>query len=507
MSSIPLPALSIKPQEQPDTLTNLSNLLHVKSQLQGQQLQGLQTQEAQINLDNARKQQLEDKTIRDSYRKNAGDLEATIKDAAATGNVSPGTLTKLQETHLKIQTDLATKDEKTLKNALDSGNLFAGALDAVKQVPLENRQQAVQAQLQRLSSQGVDVSSVLKTVQSLPDLSDDTLNGVESSLLGHNKAVEQEMKRREVVATESKNKREADEFAAKMPGGAMQPVDQKELSAYLANPKLDSGISKDAATFAAWKAKQAPLANFNLQMQAGGGLSKEALDQQAENYYNTGKLPPGGRGAAGIAQNRAIMNRAAELHSGQSLAESSAEYAANKESLKKLQTNFDNVSAFENTAIKNLDQVARAGANIPDLSARFANVPVRMLSEKLVGTPEMARFKTALLTAQTEAAKVLSSANASGVLSDSARHETQEILDGNLSFPAMMASINQLKTDFGNRHQSYADQIADIKGRIGGKANPSGPSRPAGATHTGVGSADKKKHWLDASGKDLGLAE
>jgi hypothetical protein len=34
-----------------------------------------------------------------------------------------------------------------------------------------------------------------------------------------------------------------------------------------------------------------------------------------------------------------------------------------------------------------------------------------------------------------------------------------------------------------------------------------GPAQPKGATHTGVGSADKKKHWLDAQGNDLGLAE
>lgn len=200
---IPLPALSIHPPEQQDLLGQYGKIMQLKSLMGGQQLQGLQTQEAQINLENARQQQLENKTLRDSYRNNGGDLEQTIKDAAASGNVSPGTLTKLQETQLKIQTDLATKDEKVLKNALDSGNLFAGALDAVKQVPIENRQQAVKTQLARLASQGVDVSSVAKTVQGLPDLSDDTLDGVEASLLGHNKAVEQEMKRREVTAQET----------------------------------------------------------------------------------------------------------------------------------------------------------------------------------------------------------------------------------------------------------------------------------------------------------------
>jgi hypothetical protein len=32
-------------------------------------------------------------------------------------------------------------------------------------------------------------------------------------------------------------------------------------------------------------------------------------------------------------------------------------------------------------------------------------------------------------------------------------------------------------------------------------------AQPTGATHTGRGSVDKKLHWLDAQGKDLGLAE
>jgi hypothetical protein len=41
----------------------------------------------------------------------------------------------------------------------------------------------------------------------------------------------------------------------------------------------------------------------------------------------------------------------------------------------------------------------------------------------------------------------------------------------------------------------------------GGQSHSGAPSKPPNATHTGVGSVDKKKHWLDAQGKDLGLAE
>lgn len=264
---------------------------------------------------------------------------------------------------------------------------------------------------------------------------------------------------------------------------ANQSPDKLELASFLKNPP--KGYGATPVEFLRYQKSIAPNLNFNLSANTGNGgapadvakrfgMNQEAFDQAAERYNSTGTLPPVGRGTSGPALQRALMNRAGELHPGETLAANSAEYKANEGSLKKLQTNFDQVNAFENTALKNLDQVAITGAKVPDLSARFANVPVRMISSQMIGTPEMAQFKTALLTAQTEAAKVLGSANASGVLSDSARHEAQEVLDGNLPYPAMMATINQLKTDFGNRHQSYQDQIGDIQKRLRGGGGGSG---------------------------------
>lgn len=237
---------------------------------------------------------------------------------------------------------------------------------------------------------------------------------------------------------------------------------------YINDPNIDKGVKKNRATFISWKAKQNPMAVI-----AGNMLPQgNALDQQAELYSQTHEIPSGlSRSPGTIA---AIINRAAQLHPDQNLAGNQAEYAAGKESLKALQKTFNQVTAFENTAIKNLDQVAEAGKKIPQLTTQFANTPVRSINSKVLGTPEMARFRTALLTAQTEAAKVLSSANATGVLSDQARREAEDVLNGNLPYPAMLASIEQLKTDFANRHQSYQMQIADIQRQLskGGGSAP-----------------------------------
>lgn len=475
MSSIALPALGLRPVEQPNLLGEAGQAVQLGNLLQARQFQQ-QNQPLQIQAQQQENQQrevaLKDQAaqtaaMKDWDGKNLQDLPGLLLKHGGSATAVFGMKKQL----LDQQEQLTKLDTDTLANQAKKNDYLLGSLQAATSGPDEGLSDRVNAAALDAVKKGYLDQQHAQGIQQLtqqiqdPKALRDQLGTMEKSFMGQQEQFTQEQKKRETAASELKAQTDADRLAFEKQGG--MSVDKQELNSYLKN-----NPGKTPQDFAAWKAKQAPLANFNLQMSAGGGLTKEALDQQAENYYSTGKLPPGGRGAAGVAQNRAIMNRAAELHSGQSLAEGSAEYAANKESLKKLQTNFDNVSAFESTAIKNLDQVAQAGAKIPDLGARFANVPVRMISEKMIGTPEMARFKTALLTAQTEAAKVLSSANASGVLSDSARHETQEILDGNLSFPAMMASINQLKTDFGNRHESYADQITDIKRRIGGKAAP-----------------------------------
>lgn len=262
-------------------------------------------------------------------------------------------------------------------------------------------------------------------------------------------------------------------------------VEQQAMNAWLAkNP------GKDAADYLKWNKGITPAINFNLQNQgtttaAGGdvtatakrfGYNPTAFDQAAEKYWSTGQLPPAGRGGPALAANKAIMNRAADLHPSGSLAENSAEFKANQASLSKLQTQFDSVNAFEQTATKNIDRLMQTAKDIPDLGTRFLNVPARMISSDMIGTVAMAKFKADLLTAQNEAAKVLNSANASGVLSDSARHELQEMASGNLPLPAMAAAFNELKNDMGNRHDAYQQQISDIKGRMGTTSQGSNPN-------------------------------
>lgn len=256
------PALDIRPPE--GILDQYGKAMQLKSLMGAQAAQAQSLEMGKLQLEEARRQQKESDTIRSLFQKNAGDLGKTIEDAAASGQVNPKTLMGLQEQHLKMQTDLATRDEKTLKNALDSGNLFAGALDTIKQMPLEQRPQGVKSQLAILAKQGIDVSKVAQTVQGLPDLSDETINGVEASLIGHNKAVEQEMARRKTAVEELQAQTAAKKLQAEMPGGALQDVSKAEM-----NDWLTKNPGKGPSDFMAYKAKLVPQFNFNLQSQGG----------------------------------------------------------------------------------------------------------------------------------------------------------------------------------------------------------------------------------------------
>lgn len=240
----------------------------------------------------------------------------------------------------------------------------------------------------------------------------------------------------------------------------------QQYGAYKKNPGVDKSVpleKRDQATFLSWKAKQSPTMAVMGNMLGAAGQGS-ALDQSAQRYLQTGELPSGFSRSPGTTA--AIVKRAAELGGDQNIAANKATTKADSAALSKLQTQADQVGAFENTALKNLDLFLDKAKAIPDLKARFANVPLRMITGKMIGDKDYAAFNAARQTALTETAKVLSSANASGVLSDSARHEVDEILSGNLPFPAMEQVVLTLKQDMKNRHDSYQSDISAIKGRL-----------------------------------------
>jgi hypothetical protein len=475
---------------QPGPLQQLSQVLGVQQQ---QQQIAAGAQENQM-----RAQQINDQKAMTAamHEWDGKDFDSLVPLASKHG-ASAQAVMGLKSKQLEIKdkySQIAKNDAETGAKNLDSmkqkNDMVLGGINGLSDVSDEQLGQRVGATAQNLIQQGLidpqHGQALMQIAQQDPKSIRTALPIFAKDYMGQSAQMQKAKddadlaaKKAQLPGQQAESEIKQSEAAAmKQYGGLTGPAADAKYRFIVQKQKLGNPVNPEEQAFVGAYEKQktlVPTANFNLQMSAGGKVTDGALDQAAERYFQTGQLPPsGGRGPAAMAQNKAIMNRAAELHAGESITEASANYAANKKSLEGLQKNFDQVSAFENTAKKNIDLLQDTAKKIPDLGSRFANIPVRAISASMIGTDNMAAFKTALNTAQTEAAKVLNSSNASGVLSDSARHELQQIIDGDMPYSAMVTSLSILKQDMQNRHDAYQDQITDIKGRM--KTKPAGGS-------------------------------
>lgn len=485
-SSIPLPALDIRPAQAPDALGSFEKLMALRSlgnqqQLQQQQLVNEQ-QQSQL-----RQQQIADQQLTQQYLRTNKD--ATFADAADAlkGKISVPTYTNLMDTDATIR----QKHAAATKDDLDN-------LDKVHQQQQRLYNNASNLSDQQLAQQSPQIVGEFNAIPgnnakldpSQP-LTKDKLSQFGVALGLQEAYLKQEQdKRKEVAATTESQAKAASETATaeekrqqsawyQAHGGAPGvAAEVQQQAAWLARPE---NKGKDAADFLAWKAKQSPMAMVMGNLLGNGG-SGSALDQAAQRYLESGEIPQGFGRSPGTTT--AILNRAAQLDPNADIAANKVNLAANKTSLQNLQKSFDQVSAFEGTAQKNLDLFLDKLSQIPDLQVKFANIPLRRIDEHMIGSDNFQAMKAAQQTAAAEAAKVLSSANASGVLSDTQKKEAEQMLSGDLSYSAAQKVVATLKQDFANRHQSYQDQIADIQRRIGKheqtpEQNP--PTKPSGA--------------------------
>lgn len=404
---------------------------------------------------------------------------------------------------VKQRQDLTKLSDEQFSQQQKIADLTEGVHDEVSKAPPELKQAAYAKGLQTLSAAGADVS---KEPAQYPG--DDVFSQHLPVIRLHSAVLAEAEKDRELAAKEQTAAAETQKAQAsdwKEGGGGtlvnvnpkspqfgkilkgLGPVDQQELGAYLSAPKLQgeplAPEQRNPATFLSWKAKQSPMAVV-LGNQIGSGA---ALDQAAQRYSETGTLPAGFARSPGTTA--AIVKRAAEINPTQNIAANSAAFKANEASLRGLQKNFDNVTAFENTAGKNLDVFLNQANKVIDSGSPWINKPLRSVDAGGLGSADQAAFNAARVTAVTEIAKVLNSANASGVLSDSARHEVEGLIGPNASLKQIVSAANVLKQDMANRHQAYQESIDAIRGRTqntGGAAPQGGGmvtmKAPNGAT-------------------------
>lgn len=439
-------------------------------QLQQQQIQSQQLllQQQQLDLQ-------DEQRVRDAYKNSNGDL-TQFQQNLATAGVGPKAALGATTMINGMRQSVNALGESDLKLTQTKHEQLAPMIDTVLQAPPESQAALWTAQINDAQKRGLISPQEAQQHAQYPG--PDGVKIYSNSL----KTVDQLMKERQADIDAQKANAgdwkeggggslvnvnpQSPQFGKRVQG--VGPVDQQEMNSYLTADKVPGETlppdQRTPASFVSWKAKQSPMA-----MVMGNMLKGSAIDQAAERYSTDGTLPSGFARSPGTTA--AIIQRSAELHPEQNLATNKATFQADTGALKQVQKQFDVMNAFEGTALRNLDLYAQTAAKIPDLGARFANVPLRMITGSMIGTDNMAALKAARETAATEVAKVLGSATGSGVLSDSQKKEAQDVIDGNLPMSATLAVVNTLKQDMANRHQSYQADIDAIKGRLGAKPN------------------------------------
>ncbi len=232
--------------------------------------------------------------------------------------------------------------------------------------------------------------------------------------------------------------------------------------------------------------KTAEAARSRVSTNGPGPASDPAvLDTWAKYFNDTGKFPELGMGKGAFAAKQAITKRAIELKAAEGgttdMAGARMDYGADTTSLKKLQSQADSVISFERAASKNLDVLLNL-PKIVDTGSPFFNKPARYFASQVQGDTKMTQFATALHTARTEIAKVLSGSMGSAVLSDSARHEVEGLLGDNATLAQLHAAAKIIKQDMENRKAGFSEQISEIKNRSksNGKAGGERRNHPDG---------------------------
>jgi hypothetical protein len=517
MATIPLVALDSRAaQEQEGPLAAYLKMQQIKNAQLGQQT--AQLQQTALGQENQQRElALQDQhtlrslapnhVVKDTDGNVKGyDMPSLLQEAAGKG-VNPQTLTQMGNQYAESVKNLASANEAVRTNEQAKNKAMYETLESLRSIkdPAQ-RSVALQAALPSLQKQGVDVSKIGPN-EPLDDKSLDVHEaalGVHAQILADAKTAAETARATQETATSKATQAHTEMETAQ--GG---PPATRELNSYLA-----AHPGQTAADYEEHMKKIVPAFQFGLLNNTGAGqpaavvakqfgMTPVAFDQAAEKYWTSGVLPPAGRGGPALAMNKALMNRAAELHPEGSLAANSAEYKANAGSLTKLQANLDQVSAFENTAIKNLDMFTGLAKKAIDTGIPIVNAPLRTAAG-LLGSKDQASFEAARQVAVNEIAKVTSSPGLTGQLSDTARKEVSSFIPESATVGQIMSLANTLKQDMANRHVSYQQQIEDIKGRLGGGASENNPKvAPSNtAVHTPGGEAPGLKEGQTGTGTD-----
>lgn len=165
-----------------------------------------------------------------------------------------------------------------------------------------------------------------------------------------------------------------------------------------------------------------------------------------------------------------------------------AGFKADTMSLNKITPQYDAITAFEKTAIRNGKILKELGDKVDATGVPVLERWIRSGRKVVAGDEDVAKFHAQMNLYRAEAARILTQPNLTGVLTDTARKEMEHVLQDSASAKQVREVVDLLERDFHNRRETLEEQIASIRARMrnrvapgGGEQKPTAPGNPAPA--------------------------
>jgi hypothetical protein len=542
MSGIPLPALAVRPPEQPDLLGQAGKVLQLRQAQQG-------IQENDLALQQKQRQMQDQQTIMQVAAAHNGNLVDSLPELA--GKISAATYVPLQKSIIDTQKAMADKTKIDLENEKAKGDQLLGLLTQAKQLAPDQ----YQAAYPQIAAQAMQIEPKLKLnpQQPIPQqyldhvslgiATQTQLAGMEAEKRAQAEELRKQVEeqRKQALAPSQLASSQADAAIKQSEANAIQtgginpkiPLEFQEANAW-----LNRNPGKTLADYQKYKATLVPAFNFSMNA-SGGGLGPSATAGSSAAQPSVTQIPPAIRGRV-----QAIL----DYH--QALPPAGRQNPINNaisEWVYKLDPQHDEVMFPARNKMMTAMTSGKEGQQINAVNTALGHVGVlndaidalqnhdtkilNSIGNRLgleFGTQSgdaTAMFNTIVHRVGPE----LAAAYIQGGGGEGERGTTAGDFDANLA-PSILhnntaITANLLRSKIGSLENQYKQtmQKDDFQTRFltpearatleklspqqGGGNQPAAPSRPIGATHTGVGSVDKKKHWLDAQGNDLGIAE
>ncbi len=294
----------------------------------------------------------------------------------------------------------------------------------------------------------------------------------------------------------------AKEFAAKLPGGALQPVEQKELTDWLAkNP------GKGPADYEVAMKKIVPAYNFNLQNQGAAGAPGKpgVIAQSLAN--GTMKWQDVVSNRTPLAVKQQLLAETKALNPNFNSGDFQVEQDVKKDFTSGPAAT--NLTAF-NTAIEHANQLGQATDALNNNDMRALNKIGNAFGYQF-GSDKTTNFNVIKSALTSEISKVFKG----GQATDAEIEQVQGPFDTANSPQQLKGAIQNAVALMNSKRDALKKQYEQglqAKPNFGGGQSQQGNQQqaapPAGATHKVLNKADMKYHWTDAqSTKDMGVAE